>query len=463
MATQPIEYRDTGVLPGLRDALRCMVFGGSGEDAWRLADDEVELGLSTIGALRQLADVAEVALVREGVQRGIPAEQSWSPQDWVNRCEGQDAPEPPRRHVSSALRVAKGESRVADVTEAFTGGDLSLGKADQLIRFESDVSRVADPDMLAGMLSTLLEGARDTVLPAGPDERASERVHGMSERELAVAISRTSRLLKPEKDLEKDEERARRGRTLYKSEGPAGMSRYRLLLDPEGAAVLDSALAALSEPVKGEDGEPDLRSAAQRRADALVDIVGRGVASPGEVTTSQKAQVHVTIPLWALLGGLEWLAGFGSGSDGFEELRRHHPALTGGVHGGGLRADGVHGAGVTMTGQVLAPSVVRRMACEAGILPVVLGEEGEILEMGRSVRFFTPGQRRAVWLRDAGCTYPGCTMPPQWCDAHHVDWWSRGGGTDIDNAALLCQQHHTKVHRLDATATVTGSGVTWHL
>ena len=450
MATQPIEYRDTGVLPGLRDALRCMIFGGGGEDAWRLADDEVELGLSTIGALRQLADVAEVALVREGVQRGIPADQSWSPQDWVSRCEGRDAPEPPRRHVASVLRVAKGESRVADVTAAFTSGDLPMGKADQLIRFESDVSRVADPDMLAEMLSTLLEGARDTVVP---DERRRERVHGLSERELAVAISSTSRLLKPEKDLESDDERARRGRTLYKSEGPAGMTRYRVLLDPEGAAVLDSALAALAKPVKGEDGEPDPRPAAQRRADALVDIVGRGVASPGEVTTSEKAQVHVTIPLWALLGGLEWLAGFGSGPDGFDELRRRHPALAGGVHG----------AGVTMTGQVLAPSTVRRMACEAGIIPVVLGGEGEILEMGRSVRFFTPGQRRAVWLRDGGCTYTGCTMPPQWCDAHHVDWWSRGGETDIDNAALLCQQHHTKVHRLDATATVTSSGVTWHL
>src|SRR5699024_12370261 len=130
----------------------------------------------------------------------------------------------------------------------------------------SVVPRVADPAMRAGMLSTLREGARDTVLPAGPDERASERVHGMSERELAVAISRTSRLLKPEKDLEKDEERARRGRTLYKSEGPAGMSRYRLLLDPEGGAVLGSGQAAVSQPGRGEDGGPAPRPAAPRRA-----------------------------------------------------------------------------------------------------------------------------------------------------------------------------------------------------
>ncbi len=125
--------------------------------------------------------------------------------------------------------------------------------------------------------------------------------------------------------------------------------------------------------------------------------------------------------------------------------------------------EGTDGAGVTATGQVLAPSVVRRMACDAGIVPAVLGSEGEVLDLGRSVRFFTPGQRRLLWMRDQGCTYPGCTMPPQWCDAHHVAWWSRGGGSDIDNAALLCERHHIKVHTHDLTATVTATGVTWHL
>lgn len=70
---------------------------------------------------------------------------------------------------------------------------------------------------------------------------------------------------------------------------------------------------------------------------------------------------------------------------------------------------------------------VRRVACDAGIVvPVVLGGDGDVLERGRSAAF-TLGQRRALWLRDGCCTYPGCTMPPQWCDAHHVTWWSRDG------------------------------------
>ncbi|WP_435200579.1 DUF222 domain-containing protein [Janibacter sp. GS2] len=423
------QWHEAGVLPGLRDALRSVM--GAAEDVeslWRLGEGEVAEGLALVGRLRQLIDVAEVGLVREGLQRGLPAQESWSAHDWVSRAESVMAPAPDGRQVTRVVRVAKGEARVAEVTEAFAAGDLPLVKADQLVRFEEHVSRVADPEELADAVSVLVQGARDEEVATGPEGRGPrERVAGLSERELAVAITRTGRLLRPDPELEREDRRAKAGRALFRSEGPAGMTTFRLVLDPEGAAVVDGAVAALSAPVKGPDGEHDERPAAQRRADAVVEVVRRGVSSPGQEPKSEKAQVHVSIPLSDLLG------------------------------------QGAHGAGVTMTGQVLAPSVVRRMACDAGIIPVVLGGDGEILELGRSVRLFTPGQRRAVWLRDGGCTYPGCTMPPQWCDAHHVDWWSRGGASDVSNAALLCQRHHTKVHTQDLTATVTDTAVTWHL
>lgn len=103
------------------------------------------------------------------------------------------------------------------------------------------------------------------------------------------------------------------------------------------------------------------------------------------------------------------------------------------------------------------------MACDGGIVPVVLGGRGEPLELGRTARLFTPGQRRALWLRDGGCTWPGCTMPAPWCDAHHLRWWSRGGTTDLTNAALLCARHHTRVHQHDSAATIDSAGVTWHV
>ncbi|HET9633086.1 MAG TPA: HNH endonuclease signature motif containing protein, partial [Terrabacter sp.] len=71
-------------------------------------------------------------------------------------------------------------------------------------------------------------------------------------------------------------------------------------------------------------------------------------------------------------------------------------------------------------------------------------------------------QRRALAQRDGGCSYPGCTIPPQWCDAHHVVHWLHGGATDLSNGALLCGRHHIVVHERGLTATVTSFGVTWH-
>lgn len=62
-----------------------------------------------------------------------------------------------------------------------------------------------------------------------------------------------------------------------------------------------------------------------------------------------------------------------------------------------------------------------------------------------------------------GCSFPGCTIPAQWTDAHHVRPWWAGGKTSLLNLALLCRRHHTHVHRHELTATVTATSVTWHV
>jgi hypothetical protein len=113
--------------------------------------------------------------------------------------------------------------------------------------------------------------------------------------------------------------------------------------------------------------------------------------------------------------------------------------------------------------------VLRRVACGADLVPVVLGTAGEELDLGRVVRLFTRAQRRLLWRRDRGCTYPGCGALGAWCDAHHVVHWADGGLSDIDNAALLCRRHHTVVHSRRLLAQVRerpderGRHVVWDL
>lgn len=463
---EAVELDEPEVFSGLRGALHALQ-SADPRSVWQAPDADLGEALALIGEIRQLTEVAEVSVTREGIGRGLPAEEAWSAHDWVSVSEGRRAPRPAIRHVASVVRMARsgetsglasgepllweleaeGEaSGLGAVIRTFSRGELPLGKADQLVRFHESVRRVADPDLLEADLLLLLAGAKDDVaLPR------SRRMHGMDEKKLAAAITMTARMLRPERDLADEDERQRASRSLTKGPGPCGMSRYTAILDPEGAAIVDAALAALSAPVKGPDGERDERSPARRRADALLTIIGRGASSPGDAPKTDKAQVLVTISLQALLGEL--------GLDGALDSCR-----TSGAFGPGAgHPERGHAGGVTATGEVLAPSVVRKMACDGGVIPVVLGSEGEVLDLGRTARFFTPAQRKALWLRDEGCTFPECTMPAQWTDAHHVDWWSRGGRTDLDRAALLCERHHTRVHTLDLDATVTATGVTWHV
>ena len=112
-------------------------------------------------------------------------------------------------------------------------------------------------------------------------------------------------------------------------------------------------------------------------------------------------------------------------------------------------------------GTLLSPATIRTLACDAGIIPVVLGRDGEILDQGREQRLFTVGQVRSLWLRDRYCTFGGCTAPAAWTVAHHLVHWVDGGPTDLANGALLCPRHHTIVHRDRLAGTLTTTGVAW--
>ena len=97
-----------------------------------------------------------------------------------------------------------------------------------------------------------------------------------------------------------------------------------------------------------------------------------------------------------------------------------------------------------MTGS--APPPTRRLACEAGVVPVVLGGSSQPLDVGRTKRYFTPAQRIAMGIRDGGCTAQGCDAPPAMCHAHHDDPWSCHGHTDLARGRLLCPFHHRRIH-----------------
>ncbi|SDS34996.1 HNH endonuclease signature motif containing protein [Actinopolymorpha singaporensis] len=98
-------------------------------------------------------------------------------------------------------------------------------------------------------------------------------------------------------------------------------------------------------------------------------------------------------------------------------------------------------------GKPISVATVRRLACEADLIPVVLGGDGQVLDLGRSDRFFKEHQRRALAIRDGHhCNFPGCQIPEPRCITHHMTAWDHGGPTDLANGVLLCRHHHVTVH-----------------
>ncbi|MFI5735528.1 DUF222 domain-containing protein [Kribbella sp. NPDC051587] len=124
------------------------------------------------------------------------------------------------------------------------------------------------------------------------------------------------------------------------------------------------------------------------------------------------------------------------------------------VAAGSMDAIGSLGAvGELVFGGNLSASAVRLLACDAAILPIVLGGDSQPLDVGTEQRFVNKYIRRALNQRDKGCVV--CKAPPWMCHAHHLIHWADGGPTSLQNLALLCAVHHRAVHAGQWRVSVT--------
>jgi len=132
-----------------------------------------------------------------------------------------------------------------------------------------------------------------------------------------------------------------------------------------------------------------------------------------------------------------------------------------GARGPGSRPEVVLVAHVGLDGDIAQPGyedgvpvsrkVFENLSCDATVRTLLVNGRSEPLDLGRSTRLATAGQRRAAAVRDGGCVVPGCDQPPEHCDLHHIRHWLHGGVTDIANLCLLCRRHHTLAHVIGFT------------
>ncbi|WP_412893218.1 DUF222 domain-containing protein [Arthrobacter sp. 1P04PC] len=215
-----------------------------------------------------------------------------------------------------------------------------------------------------------------------------------------------------------------------------------------GTSQVAGTPAGAGDPFAGEPGIPDerldLRTRPQRLLDGLVAGSKISLASGGlPAAGGLRPQVLVTIDYRDLLTRLTTDDGTARTPDGRGTL-------------------GLAGTGsLAFTGPVTA-ATIRKIACDADIIPVLLGTKGRVLDIGRTSRIFPSHIRKAITARDKGCTFPGCTIPAPWCEAHHIDYWSRGGPTSTDNGVLLCSHHHHLIHKEQWTIQ-SRNGTPWYI
>jgi hypothetical protein len=279
-------------------------------------------------------------------------------------------------------------------------GALAWDQAAVLIRSLDALPDDLDPELLAKAEAHLIAEAGHF----GPREltRLGRRVLEVVAPEFADA--------EEGKALAEEERRARRATRLSFRPRGDGSTDLHARLPDHVASRLRAYLDAFTSPRRSAPfGDVDRLPIQRRRGEAfcalLEHVPADGLPTHGGTATS----VMVTVDLESLRSGL--------------------------------------GLAETSTGEIVSATEARRLACTASVLPIVLGGAGEILDLGRSRRLFSAGQRTAMAIRDRRCRAEGCDIPAAWCEAHHAATpWSRGGRTDLADGVVLCSFHHHRTH-----------------
>lgn len=327
--------------------------------------------------------------------------------------------QPPRREaLGAAMATAKVPARNAGIVAAALDRVQGIADPQSLLRMEDALTRTAeesDPDFLTRIARRWTDAIDQD--GAEPTEELLRRLQG--------AFIRKSR---------------------------HGLNHLEIFATPDQFEHLVTVMNTATNPRSQSDDAADLdrRSRPQKLLDGLVGACKVALASGTLPSTGGlRPQVMVTIEYRDLLSRLltasagtepglgsaaPWTGPWASGPKHTAmrtEQGSSRPELTGSMlFGGPVNA-----------------STIRKLACDADIIPLVLGGEGQILDIGRASRVFPPHVRKAIAVRDGGCAFPGCTMPAPWCEAHHISYWSQGGSTGTDNGTLLCSFHHHLIHK----------------
>ena len=391
-------HRVTRAVAGVRDQLA----GVAGVPLWSMDAAETVAAIEDVHrAEAQLAELKTRLLTHAETLDVAGASGATSTANWLAHHT-----KTTRAAAHRTVRLAAGLESHDQTRDALAEGRVQVEQAEVILRALDDLPADLDPDLVQDAEAHLLAEAEHF------DARALKRFG----RRLLEVVAPDAADAHEAQLLEREERDAAAATRLTMWEDGHGKVHGRFTLDTLTGAALKKALLAFAAPKHQAASGPlgERRPTPERLGRAFTELIHRYPVKDLPKAGGVNATVIVTMTLDALLGGLK-----------------------------AARLD---------TGESISAGQARRLACEAGIIPAVLGGKSQVLDLGRTRRFHTGAQRIAKTLEQGGCTAEGCDWPPGLCHLHHPIPWSRGGGTNNDGL-LLCPRHHARAH--DPTYTTT--------
>lgn len=394
-----------------------------------LSGTQASQELATVGALISRAEALRIALVDQVRKSEIWREQdpNGTPASFLRREHSLDHSE-----ARADLRAAAAFDAYPCLREAAQNGKLTRRAVDAMLSvgLRNPTRQAMFGDFVP--IFTELAGS----VPLSTLKKAL-RVWGDQVDPLATAA---------------DEDDAYRQRYLHVSQLGDGVKLDGFFPAEQGMKLMAALNAALTSHRKTQssDSSPEsslpepadtslsgfgvVNSSSQQRADAFIACLIEPALSSGILPTCGGAAPHVvvTIPMERMQNPTRPVD--------LEALKRK--LLYGRAELDSASLEASNGPGE----QLLSAQNALRLSCDATVQRIVLSPESVPLDIGRSNRLIPADLRKALILRDGGCVFPDCDKPPGWTEAHHVQHWSKGGPTKLDNLALLCSRHHHDVH-----------------
>ena len=326
-----------------------------------------------------------------------------------------------RGAAGGAVRLGRDLEAHPATRDALAAGDLHVEQARVVVRWVDRLPDTLAPDLVAKAEAHLLGLAREhdaTVL-----NRMGKHLFEVIAPDQADAHEAAL--------LEREEAAAAKACMLTMHDDGQGVTRGSFAIPTFHGAGLRKMLTAQAAPkhvaaTQGPGAAAERPPTPEAMGQAFCQLIERYPAEKLPKTGGVSATVVVLIDLDVLLGRLEK-------------------------------------AGVLDTGEKISPALARRLACEAGIIPVVLGGDSQPLDVGRARRYYTPAQRVALLVRDRECRAEGCDRTTG-LHAHHKQRWVDGGKTDLADGISLCHWHHNRAHDTRYQTTYHPNGdVTFHM